>query len=287
MSFRPYRVLLSALLVLSSIANMAQSRQQVPPTATQPPGPSPESIIRSHKLHEAPALKGSGPEALESVQRFVDWASASYTSESEDVYKAIAAARENREIAKAFCEEVSRSMTQDHSRTLVTLALLGEMKSPIGTECLAKFLHQPFPTHGTVIDGEIVEQTAMGMLQGKAIDGLAYLRSPEGDKEIFWAIREHPSRVVRAEAIDAYLWNHNDSAEARATLARYVRPEEKVFLDRVRRGSGEGAKEFNPKLETFLKEHPELLAPQPEKGATERKGTPTKANPKPPSLENK
>jgi len=282
-SFRPHRILLPGLLILSALASIAQ--EQPPPKSTQPAGAAPESIIRSHKLHEAPALTGTAAAAQESVQHFIDWASASYASESEDVYKALSAARENRAIAEAFCEEVSRSVMSDYSRTLVTLGLLGAMKSPVGTECLVKFLHRPFPAQGAVIDGEIVEQTAMGMLQAKVVDGLAFLRSADADKEVFWAVREHPSRVVRAEAIDAYLWNHNDSADAKATLARYVRPDEKVFLDRVRRGDGEGAKQFNPKLESFLKRHPDLMAPNPVRGTTEPKGAGSKANPNPPSLE--
>ena len=284
MSLHSFRIVAAGLWFLTALSLLAQD-QQAPPKATESPGLAPQSIIRSHKLHQAPALTGTGAAAQESVQHFIDWASASYTSESEDVYKALSAARENRAIVEAFCGEVSRSVMSDYSRTLVTLGLLGAMKSPLGSECLVKFLHRPFPTQGTVIDGEVVEQTAMGMLQGKALDGLAFLRSPEGDKEVFWAVREHPSRVVRAEAINAYLWNHGDSAEAKATLSRYVRPDEKVFLDRVRRGEGEGAKQFNPKLDAFLKEHPDLVAPNPVKGTTERKGEGTKANPNPPTLE--
>ena len=125
------------------------------------------------------------------------------------------------------------------------------------------------------------------MLQAKAIDGLAYLRNPEADNEVLRAAGKHPSRIVRAEAIDAYLWNHQDSAEAKATLARYVRPDEKVFLDRVRRGDGEGAEQFNPKLAQFLKAHPELAPPKPEIAKSKPKRTEDTKATNPPQLDAK
>jgi hypothetical protein len=147
------------------------------------------------------------------------------------------------------------------------LALLGEMRHPVGHECLARFVHLPFPEKGTVVDGEIIEQTNLAMLQAKAVDGLAYLHDPKADEEVLWAASKHPSRVVRAEAIDAYLFNHGDSAQAREQLARVVRPDERLFLDRVRRVQGENAESFNRKLDGYLKSHPDRLPPNPEKQA--------------------
>jgi hypothetical protein len=153
------------------------------------------------------------------------------------------------------------------------LSILGELRSSVGEECLRKVLHQPFPEKGTSAQGEIVEQTALGILQAKAVDGLAYLQTSSGDEEVLWAVGKHPSRIVRAEAIEAFLWNHNNSDEARATLLHYVRPEEKIFLDRLRRDPRESGEVFNRKLEAFLKAHPEAAAPAPEH-FPQRKGPP-------------
>ena len=126
---------------------------------------------------------------------------------------------------------------------------------------------------GTVVDGEIIEQTALATLQAKAIDGLAYLNTGETNEIVLGAIREHPSIIVRAEAIEAYLWNNRgQTAIARRTLTRFVRKGEEIYVDRIRRETGESAESFNRKLDTFLKARPQTNVPRPE---------PKKEQPKP------
>jgi hypothetical protein len=235
------------------------------PAHRGPEGPPPSKLQAQRKLHNPPPLSGTGAAAKESVSRFINWASGSVPEETQDVLRTIASARENKEVAEALCAEANASRLRDHSRTLVTLSILGEMRNPLGEECLTRFLHLPFPEKGTVIDGEIVEQTSLGTLQGKAVDGLAYMHSAAADEQVLWAVAKHPSRIVRSEAIDAYLWNHQDSRAARETLTQYVRPDEKIFLDRIRRSQGENAQSFNAKLEAYLKAHPEVAPPKPER----------------------
>ena len=137
------------------------------------------------------------------------------------------------------------------------------MKSPHATDHLVRFLWQPLPTAGTLVEGEIAERTALAILQAKAVDGLAYLRTAKGDLEVLRAVSNHPEIAVRAEAITAYLWNHGDSAAARSELKKYVRSGEEVYLDRVRRVPGERAAAFDEKLQVFLKAHPERIPPAP------------------------
>jgi hypothetical protein len=266
-------VALSFLFVVFARTTTAQER----PRAEQPSGPKPSLLLEKRGLHRPPSLAASSnAEAQGLVKSFIDWASASTVREEDDVRRAIASAHENEFIAHALCEEVFRSTSIDHSRTIVALAVLGELRNPAGQECLSKFLHLPFPEKGTTIDGEIVEQTAMGMLQAQAVDGLAYVHSARADEEVLWAASGHPSRIVRAEAINAYLWNHGDSAEARTTLAKHVRPDETIFLDRIRREQGENAESFNHKLETFLKTHPQNIAPVPARSEKKKAKQPAK-----------
>jgi hypothetical protein len=119
----------------------------------------------------------------------------------------------------------------------------------------------------------MLERTALSVLQAKAVDGLAYLGTPSANEIVVKMVAEHPSRIVSAEAIAAYLSNQKDIAAARQTLAPRVRENERVFLDRIVRKSGKSAETFNPKLEAYLKAHPELLPPAPEQRAIEKDQT--------------
>jgi|RhiMetdeSRZDD1v2_1073273.scaffolds.fasta_scaffold175713_3 hypothetical protein len=281
----PGEVIIVFLLAASSVAQEGSeppARKTKPaPQSPQPPITRPSELDKARLEFKPPSLAVTGTEAAQAARAFIDWAGASTVRQREEVRRLISEARENRDVAAAFCDEAFRAVEADHSRAILVLSLLGEMRSPVGEDCLRKVLHQPFPENGTLAHGEIVEQTAVGMLQAKAVDGLAYLRSAKADEEVLWAVAKHPSRIVRAEAIAAYLWNHNDSADARAVLQKYVRRDEAIFLDRLRREPEESAEVFNRKLGVFVKAHPELAPPPPKRADRKKRPQPPGTN-KPP-----
>jgi hypothetical protein len=254
-------------LLISAVAaslTMACATHEARPQPVRKNGdtPRPKLIGRAVK-HEPPRLDSSAPERTASD--LIAWASASTVGERESVRKAISEIGRSEAVVRALCDQAFASRTKDHSRTLIALALIGETRSETAERCLTEFVRLPFPMTGHEVHGEIIEQTALGTLQAKAVDGLAYRMTASADAEVLRLAREHPSRIVRAEAISAYLWNRGDSAEAKAALAGVVRPDEKIFLDRVRRVSGDTAASFNAKLRAFLRQHPELQPPQPER----------------------
>lgn len=235
------------------------------PQSKEPAGPSPGTILAARTLHNPPALTAKGDDASRAVAAFIDWAGASLPEEHEDGRKALAAARDNQDIVKAFTAEITKAQRSDHSRALLALSLLGEMRSSASEEFFREFVNQPFPEGGTrTEEGEIVEQTALATLQAKAIDGLAYLHSGSADEEVLKQVQRHPSIIVRSEAISAYLWNQNDKEAARRILLQYIRKGEERYLDQITREEGERAASFNSKLEAYLKAHPEVVPPAPE-----------------------
>jgi hypothetical protein len=246
-------------------------RKSQPPATNAPEGARPGTIVKELAERPAPELTGTGETARKNALAFIDWAASSTKAQAEAVRKAVAGARDNADIMEAFCTAAFEKQAQDHSGALVVLGLIGEARSRTGEECLARFMKLPFPEKGTVVDGEIAEQTALATLQAKAIDGLAYLRSETGDKLVFEAVANHPSRIVRAEAIAAYLWNHENSEKAKEALRPHVRKDELIFLDRVTRIEGEKKETFNRKLEAYLKAHPEMRPPAPTKGKPARR----------------
>lgn len=240
------------------------SQQEEKPTTQEPAGPLPSRIILS-RSSKVPPLTAAGKGMKTSVLEFIKFAGDSGSDQSEEIRNALAAERDNKQVVNVLCEEIFKAQKEDHSQTLLVLSLLGEMRSPFGAECLNRFMNLPFPKTGTRVDGEIIEQTALGTLQAKAIDGLAYLNTKESNQIVLDAVKNHPSIIVRAEAIEAYMWNHRDKLpEARKMLRTRVRKGEEIYLDRVRRESGEKADSFNRKLEAFLKAHPEAVPPKPE-----------------------
>ena len=275
MSLRHFCIIgtLAATGFAQDLAQSPVRKAGPPPQSTQPAISRPSELDKARLESKSPSLTGTGIDAAAAVKAFIDWAGASPVRQREEVRRLLAEIRNNKAIASAFCDEAFLAIKSDHSRAILTLSLLGEVRSSIGEECLRKVLHLPFPEKGTLAHGEIVEQTALGTIQAKAVDGLAYLRSPSADEEVLWAVGKHPSRIVRAEAIEAYLWNRNDSAEARGILQKYVRDDERVFLDRVRRQPDENAEVFNRRLASFLKAHPEAAPPPPERAYRKKRGT--------------
>jgi hypothetical protein len=255
-------LLVIAIGIIASIKVMSQYDDK--PTTKESAGPPPSRIISS-RSNKVPPLIVAGKEVKTTVMEFVKFAGDTGVGQREEIRKNLQAARENKQVVKILCDESFNAQKEDHSQALLVLSLLGEMKSSFATECLNRFMNLPFPKTGTNVDGEIIEQTALATLQAKAIDGLAYLNTVESNKLVLDAVKNHPSIIVRAEAIDAYLWNHRDKLkEARKMLSQYVRKGEEIYLDRVRRESGETAETFNRKLTAFLKAHPEAVAPKPE-----------------------
>jgi hypothetical protein len=256
-------------IVVASLIGLRGSPLEAQGTTLGSP-PPPQLIVPAPGPATAPPLASPNVPVTESVPRFIDWASRSGTDQRENVRKLIAAAGKNSDAAEELCREIFEIQSSDHSRTLIMLSVLGEMRNPDGEKCLIRFVHQPFPTQGTMVSGEILEQTSLGTLQSKAVDGLAYAGTETGDREVLWAAGAHPSRIVRAEAINAYLWNHRDSRSARAALLKVVRPDEAGFLDRPRHEPGMTRDQFNGKLLAYAKKHP---APKPERRVA-RKLTP-------------
>jgi hypothetical protein len=261
-----HRIIILGLMTAACFAQEVNG----PPRSSEPAVKSPSEQLKARAEMKAPSLSGSDQEGAKAAMAFLDWAGASAVGQRDEVRRILERARDNKAVAGAFCEEANGTAESDPSRSLLALSLLGEMRSGVGGECFQKLLHRPLPEKGTLADGEIVEQTRLATLQAKAVDGLGYLHTARGDKEVLWAAGKHSSRIVRAEAIESYLWNHKDSKEARATLLKYVQPKERIFLDRVRKEPNEDATAFNRKLAVFLKEHPETAAPAPR--PVDRKG---------------
>jgi hypothetical protein len=195
------------------------------PEARHQAAPRPSELHAEERRIPVPPLQQDGD-----VGTFLDWLGGAQASEMEEARGAIQRAGDNEQILLALTREVERTELVDSTRALVALALIGEMRTPRAVLVLVRFVNRPFHTQGTVVDGQIVEQVRLAKLQAKAVQGLAYANTPISNAAVKKVIKEHPSRAVRAEAINSYLWNHGDSEEAKQDLIYSVRPEDKLLL---------------------------------------------------------
>ncbi|WP_309572749.1 hypothetical protein [Deinococcus sp.] len=226
-------------------------------------------------------LDAAAGDAAQAVEKFIDWAADSRLSQREEGRKAIEDARANDAVAQALVDAVFAAQKTDHSRALVALSILGELRNPVGEQGLIRFVNLPFPDANPSPDfeGEDPERTALGTLQAKAAEGLAYMGSESADQQVLTLVAQHPSRIVRAAAITSYLYNHPDN---RQLLQRYVQKNELAFIDRPIRDIGESGDSFNAKLGAFLKAHPDLIPPDPPPGEPVGTDQPDKADAGPP-----
>ena len=166
-------------MLLTGCATRGDPSLSDAPATAQPTGPSPQEIIAKRPPRNPPQLAAPGD-----VNAFIGWAGLSTVDQHEDARKVIAGARQNTAVAQALVSEFTKAQTTDHSRALLILAILGEMRSPVGEAFLREFVNRPLPATGTVVDGAISEQTAQAMLQAKAADGLAYMRERGSDEVV-------------------------------------------------------------------------------------------------------
>ena len=238
------------------------------PGSVQPAGPNPSSFLTEKA---PPALTGTGAGAKTSALEFLAWASASTVNQREPARSIIASASNNDDIARALADAAAEAIGRDHSRALVAISILGEMRNQVAVDFLRKVIAISPPTEGPVYEGENLAETSLVQLQAKAVDGLGYLRNAGTNEELLRLVQGHPARGVRAEAIRSFLFNFSESAdggtqEARALLLKNVRQDELIFIDRPNHLPGESSRTFNAKLAAYFQLHPELVAPNPEPG---------------------
>jgi probable HAF family extracellular repeat protein len=145
---------------------------------------------------------------------------------------------------------------------LVELSMLGTMKHAAGTQVLKDIVHMTVPTTGTCMRLEAAgclvreAQYVIG-LQLKAIDGLAFLHTAEGDAEVLAAVANGANPKLQARAVLAYLANHGATSANKAMLAGMLPANRQFLVDRFIKDSNMSAAAFGQALTDFYNNHPE------------------------------
>jgi hypothetical protein len=217
--------------------------------------PAPLSPLPAGQPTQAPL--GSAAD----VPAFLDWFARSTAVQEADARAAIEAVRGNSAVAQAMIDAASAAVSTNPGKAIMAFSALGHLRSPQGEQFFTAFLRQPVPPPPPPSPpGEIGSESTLEMLETKAVDCLAYMRTATSDAEVARLIANHPWRSVRLEAARAYLFNHQFRKE---DIVNIVRPDERIYLDAVENRSFDGST-FEGRVAAFLQAHPEVTANEPE-----------------------
>jgi len=197
------------------------------------------------------------------IKEFINWASGSDLNEREIIRKEIMKSSKDEEVLKLLFEEFENVDVQDVSYSLIVLSIIGEMQNPNALPFLEKIIYRELPKQEEQFHSGLTKRDLVEMLSSKAVECVAYLKIDESNRSTLNVISQHPSIAVRSAAIDAYLFNNDDSEEAKKTLKEVVRESEANLIDRTRFTRNSKKEEFDRNLSLFYKNNPKEIAPEP------------------------
>lgn len=223
-------------------------------------------------LLPSPPPVGLGPDTVED---FVRWIAAVPVSKAQLIRDQIAAVRGDDAVLAALLASLFQLPVADFGRHQLLLSILGELRHPKAVEPLVRFVNAP---GDRVVPQPALEQSKgvytsyldySAALQARAVEMLAFVRTPEALTAVLQAASGHSSRAVRLAALDAFIFNHDDSAEATERARTAARPEEAKLVGLPRREREFNAHDFDAKVLAFYQRHPEETPPNPGRGRLE------------------
>ncbi|CAN7597441.1 hypothetical protein LJR289_004337 [Pseudoduganella sp. LjRoot289] len=229
------------------------------PLTSGPPAFDPVSVQRVPQVNLA----------ADTIDAFVRWVAATPGANVQDVRDAIAAARTDDAVVHALIANLFNLPTSDIGQHLLLLAIVGEMRQPAFSEPLVEFIGL---APGSIV-GDVSNQHACGtsishidaaaLLKARAVEMLAFLRTSEAFEAVLGFARYHESRVVRIAALDAYIYNHEDSPDAIERARATARRNEAKFVGLPRFTRDSNPAQFAEKMAAFYEQHPEERPPVP------------------------
>ncbi len=229
------------------VPETSETRIPQPPPETAPPPPVPLdlNVVVKNIAPDAPRQQIDGV-AVRLVAAFSD----STSGQAQDAVAALASLRDQPLIIASLIEYFERLSPAEATRRVTTLAIIGELRRTDAAPFLQKVVWTPLPTRES--GGERLAMLGLEeIMRIKAVHGLAYLRTPETDRALIDITRRHDSVAIKSAAIDAYMWNHDDSPGAAQTLYAELPLELHKFVERPRFHAGADPKQFNERLRAW------------------------------------
>jgi hypothetical protein len=219
------------------------------------PKPGSTTTVRAP---DGPGLAG------DTIDAFVTWAASVPVGDVQLIRDAVADARGDDDVVERLLEAVMDLPVRDVGRHRVLLSTLGELGDPRAVEPLATFIW-----HATIVvpqqggDGCRFEASLGESLQARAVEMLSYLRTTEADEATLRVAAEHPSPGVRAAAIDAHLYNHDDDPAEASRMREHVRDADVPLVGLPRFTRNSTREDFERAVDAYYERYPTQRAPRP------------------------
>lgn len=208
--------------------------------------------------------------AADTIERFVSWVAAVPVSETQRIRDQIAVARHDELVAGTLLAHVFKFPVTDFGRHQLLLSILGELGHHKAIEPLVRFVNLPAECivdqvpawQGNDPATSYLDHAAA--LQSRAVEMLAAIRSHGALDKVLAIASEHCSRAVRLAALDAYVYNHDDSPEAMERARAAARPREAKFVGIARLERDSDPRQFEAKVREFYERYPEERPPSPD-----------------------
>lgn len=177
----------------------------------------------------SPTLPLPPPEDPRLLGEFLDWVASVPREGRGAVREAIAGLRDRADVVDLLTSTVLELPVVDTGRHLMLLAVLGELRAPASADALERFVwlsDEDVSGAATPARRGPCDFSPAGGLQARAAEMLVWVVGTGDEDRVLRIIREHPSSSVRVAAIDAWLFQRDDTADAVATLTDLVRPDD-------------------------------------------------------------
>ncbi|MEW6738034.1 MAG: hypothetical protein AB1489_42550 [Acidobacteriota bacterium] len=165
------------------------------------------------------------------------------------VYQAIETLATQPNIVEALMSRYLALPSTNYHQRLLTIRLMGELRRQDALKYLQQVASRPLPAK-TKFHG-MTPRDYEEMIQTKAVQGIAYLRTDTSLNYTISIMLNHESTVVRIAAIDAYMWNHNDNKETASKLYQLLPTNMHRYVERPRFHRNMNVDDFNAKLRAW------------------------------------
>jgi hypothetical protein len=183
-----------------------------------------------------------------------------------EIREAISAISEKSAVAAVLDEQLLKLPCLDTSRHLLLLSTIGELGQESSIAVLERFtwLRDEEVLPSAHIATAECDFSATGMLQARAAEMLVWVLKGKQDDLVLRMIRDHPQRVVRAAAIDSYLFQRGDTPGAIDFLRSQVSQSDHELIGLPRFGADTDRETFDRLTKEYELAH-KSEAPRPQK----------------------